>query len=89
MLENIIDWIAARCGWRVHAAWLEHSFNHRHEQIRAKFIQDGGDVMSQDGWYKWLGTLRVDEFIHVMLLDEPEKTDIEIAVDEVVGNPDV
>jgi len=93
MLETFIDLIMDTIhlfgGWRIWLRWQEHKFRHRNEQLRAKFIQDGCDVMSSNDWYAWFDTLSVREFMHVALLDEPEKTDIEIAVDEALGHDDV
>lgn len=83
-METTLEWLATHTawGWKAQCTWWEHNFGHRHEQVRAKFIQDGCDVMSADQFNEWCNELRKSEFIQIMLVDraEDEYADVVTAV---------
>ena len=79
-LERLIEKLVPTFGWRVQLAWWQHIKVQWHQPVRAKFIQDDCEGMTQDEWYEWFNTLTSNEFIHVMLLDD-DQTEL---VDEIV-----
>lgn len=83
-IGRLMNYVAlAPNGWRLQLRWWEHIHHQRHRQIRAKFIQDNCDGMTEEQWYAWFDTLNVNEFIHVMLLPDPDDAEAEL-VQEIV-----
>ena len=77
ILNSTFKWLDEHTswGWIARTYWWEHSNLVCHQQVAAKFFQDGCDAMSEKQWYEWFNPLTPREFIHVMLLGDPEPDD--------------
>jgi hypothetical protein len=92
MLDHIfdaVDWMAdwldqhTSWGWHVRLFIWEHNHAVTHQQCRAKFIQDGCMAMAEEQWYEWFETLSTREFLHIMLLGDPEYDEIDDMAKEI------